>query len=168
MKAWAALRGSSWRYVRTQRSPRRISNAINQQKASLSWRALRLVLEDDFDIFEKLKDKFDPNEIVKVKEEMLKTGVETTQATDSATVTPNPPPTAMFAAESDGEVKDIKAEVGQSMPASDTDVPMESGVTAETEKPFVQEPRTEGASAGSAGNDASATAQETLNDVEMK
>lgn len=139
-----------------------------QQKASLSWRALRLVLEDDFDIFEKLKDKYDPNEIVKVKEEMAKSSVEAAQATDSATVTPKPPPTATFAPESDGEVKDIKPEIDQSIPASDTDVPMDSGITMESGKPYVEGTQSEGAPAISGASDAPASAPEAVADVEME
>lgn len=135
----------------------------------MSWRALRLVLEDDFDIFEKLKDKYDPNEIVKVKEEMSKSNTETAQPTSSTTGTPNMPTAATFAPESDNDTKDTKPEVDESMSGPDADMPMQSGTdSADPGKPPADEAATTETPIIPAESDTPAGVPETLNDVDMK
>lgn len=83
-----------------------------------------MVQEEDFDILEKLKDKYDPNEIVKIKEEMSKEAADASQPTISAINTPNPPPVATFAADSDSEMKETKPEVDEAMPLADEKIPV--------------------------------------------
>lgn len=93
--------------------------------------------EEDFDILDKLKDKYDPNEIVKIKEGVSKGTADAAQTTDSTMNTPNPPPTATLPEDADTEMKDAKPEIEEAMPLSDVKSPVTEKGTPETreEKP---------------------------------
>ncbi|KAJ9118193.1 hypothetical protein QFC22_004097 [Naganishia vaughanmartiniae] len=105
-----------------------------EQKASLSWRTLRLVLEQDFDLMEKLKDRYDPNSVIQIKQQALEQSNESSQLHGSNMGTPNMPSTATLAADSETDDKDLKPEDDKdvkpedatvSVPFSQTDASME-------------------------------------------
>ena len=103
-----------------------------QQKASLSWRALRLVLEQDFDMLEKLKDKYDPNEIIKLQEALPKETVDAAQPIPSALNTPNEQQVATFAGDSDTDTKETKQQLDEEMPFLDKKTTSGADTSAET------------------------------------
>ncbi|KAJ9094325.1 hypothetical protein QFC19_008011 [Naganishia cerealis] len=97
-----------------------------EQKASLSWRTLRLVQEQEFDLMDKLKDKYDPNSVVEIKRQVLEQATEASQPPASNMGTPNLPATTPSAADSETEEKDIKPEDSTiSVPAPFTGVSVE-------------------------------------------
>lgn len=90
------------------------------------------MLEQDFDILEKLKDKYDPNEIVKIQEETTRESADVGQPTTSALDTPNPHSVAAFAGDSDSDPKEFKPELSEAMPLQDVKTPVADDTTGET------------------------------------
>lgn len=90
------------------------------------------MLEQDFDILEKLKDKYDPNEIIKIQEEMSKESANVPQPTTSARNTPNPPQIATFAGDSNSDKKETKPEMDEAMPLQNVETLSADETTGET------------------------------------
>jgi hypothetical protein len=127
------------------------------------------VQEEDFDILEKLKDKYDPNEIVKIKEEVSKEAGDATQPSDSAMNTPNPPPVATLPVDSDTEMKEAKPEVDEAMPLSDVKSPVMDNAIPEKgeEKPSQEADSSDTKPAIPVGLDTPVTSGEATEDVNM-
>lgn len=101
---------------------------------------------------------------------MLKNTAEAAQPTASAMGTPNPPSTATFAAESDGEVKDTVAEVDVSMPGPEPDGLMQSGSNGADldKKPLMEATSEDNQHVMPEESETPAPAPEMSNDIDMK
>ncbi|KAJ9099784.1 hypothetical protein QFC21_003782 [Naganishia friedmannii] len=107
------------------------SREFLEQKASLSWRTLRLVQEQDFDLMEKLKDKYDPNSVVQIRQQVLEQSNESSQLAASNMGTPNMPSTATLAADSETDDKGMKPEDDTDIkPEDDKDIKPEDVTTS--------------------------------------
>jgi hypothetical protein len=75
---------------------------------------------------EKLKDKYDPNSVIQIKQQVLEQANESSQLPASNMGTPNMPSTATLAADSETDDKDLK-------PEEDKDIKLEDDMDIKPE-----------------------------------